>query len=54
MLSMTKANLSKFTEDFPASRLHTAIQDAVTTARYLGISYPWIVALCIAQGDLDE
>ena len=54
MLSMNKANLAELTLGFSFSRLPTVFCDAVTTTRSLGISYLWVDALCIAQGDIDD
>lgn len=53
-LVLTSSNLSDFKEGFSGSRLPRKFQDAVAIARWMGVDYLWIDALCINQDSPDD
>ena len=49
LIALTSSTLSAFIENIPLGILPQSIQDAIFTARNLGIRYLWIDSLCIIQ-----
>ena len=53
-LRTTQQNLRSFMQGIPFGSLPRMFQDAIHLARRLGISYLYIDALCIIQGDMQD
>lgn len=51
---MTKANMDKLMKGFDLLGMPRLLQDAIEITRRLGITYLWIDALCIIQGDQKD
>ncbi|KAK7973764.1 hypothetical protein PG989_015612 [Apiospora arundinis] len=51
---LTRETLDAFMDEIPASELPKTFRDAIHIARELGISYIWIDALCIIQGNTND
>lgn len=52
--SLTKDRLAGFRKHIPRDSLPKTFQDAIDTARYLGIGFLWIDSLCITQDDHED
>jgi hypothetical protein len=53
-LRLTSRNAEQFMESIPLYALSTPAQDALATARRLGIRYVWIDWLCVVQDEVDD
>ncbi|KAK1566291.1 heterokaryon incompatibility protein [Colletotrichum navitas] len=54
VLKTTHKNFVAHKTSIPHAGMPATLRDAVTIARYLGIRYLWVDALCIIQGDPDD
>lgn len=53
-LKALRSNLSKLLEEIDEDELPATIRDAIELARFLGVQYLWIDALCIIQDDTRD
>jgi hypothetical protein len=54
LIKTTKATREPFKDRIPWALLPKCVQDAVKTARVLGIPYLWVDCFCITQDDAEE
>ncbi|KAJ3494882.1 hypothetical protein NLG97_g3790 [Lecanicillium saksenae] len=54
LTKLTEATLESFRRCIPFHSLPKTIQDAIHATRKLGLSYIWVGALCIIQGNVAE